>query len=181
MNDEFKTKTNEPFAVLQVPESYLEKLPDKFASELELVIGLKVLIMAQDVRLLMRGEARSEVERMYDEIEAFLDKPTDPSEMTVDEMRAEVKRLEDRRGEIGNQIGEISQNLATLICPYSVGDVLVNKKGERARIKRIRYSGFEFGCGYLLNGVYIKKDGSDGIRRCHFYGTDAWKKEGADE
>jgi hypothetical protein len=107
MNDEFKTRTNESFAILQIPENYLEKLPDNFASELELVIGLKILIMSQDVRLLMRGEARSEVERMYEEIEAFLDKPTDPSEMTVDEMRAEVERLIERQVSIQKRIEKL--------------------------------------------------------------------------
>lgn len=74
MNQEITTKSNEPFAVLKVPDDILADLVDKpqLIEELKKLIGVKVLIIGERVNLFMGKMAREEVERLHQDIHNFL-------------------------------------------------------------------------------------------------------------
>lgn len=108
--------------------------------------------------------------------------------MTNEELMAEIDRLENKRGELRVQVGRLCQTLAARTCPYKVGDVLVSRGGEHARIDEIRGAepGTTYGPLYRMSGVYLKNDGTPAMnpgrrntmpRVCGFREWDEWRKE----
>jgi len=68
------------------------------------------------------------------------------------------------------------QDYANLMCPYKVGGILVNNKGDKARLSRIEFASLS-GIGFKLYGVKIKKDGSDYSFTTGLHGYQGWRKE----
>lgn len=109
-----------------------------------------------------------------------------PEDMTPDEIRNEISELQAKRGEIDARLGALRIRLALIICPYRVGEELVNRHGVKARISEIvAPSGTdEFEKGYGLRGFYLKKDGepqkmpgrSFGPRYCAFAEWEGWER-----
>lgn len=109
-----------------------------------------------------------------------------PEDMTPAEIKAEIADLVERRGEIDGRLGALRLRLALDACPYQVGEVLVNRQGERARIDEIRASSSVLHeGGYALSGIYLKKDGTPAMnpgrdnerpRQCNFNSWDQWKR-----
>ena len=98
-------------------------------------------------------------------------------------VESELKALKIARDDILAQldpiekhIREYEQRRAELLCPYKVGDVLVNDRGERAQIVAIRRPGI-FDKGYGLSGRYIKKDGTPWKNRTASFWSGTWTKE----
>jgi hypothetical protein len=69
------------------------------------------------------------------------------------------------------ELADITQKRAEYICPFKVGDVLVNKYGKVAKVLRI-YPGY---AGYRMNGEYRRKNGTYG-RVGELSGWADWKK-----
>lgn len=111
-------------------------------------------------------------------------------DMTHAEINAEIDALEEQRGRINDYLGELRRRLALDACPYQVGDVLVNKNGERARIDEIGADKIHRG-QYRLVGLYLKADGTPArnpgrdntsFRFCPFHEWNGWKRpEGGSE
>jgi len=85
-------------------------------------------------------------------------------------------------------ISKAERERALLVCPFEVGDILVNFHGERAQVETIEpptsYNGDQ---GYNLTGFYVKKDGTPAMnpgrdntrpRICTFWLYEPWQKEG---
>ena len=91
----------------------------------------------------------------------------------LDEKIAIVEIALDRaRGELA----ELRRRRVALVCPYSVGDIMVNQRGERGRITAINYA--DNNKGYGLLGRKVKKDGANSEYNQYFnYSWDNWKKE----
>jgi len=107
-----------------------------------------------------------------------------PEDMTPTEINAEINDLEEQRGHISERLGALRFRLALDACPYQVGDVLVNRMGERARVDQIG-PGEYFRGVYRLFGVYLKADGTPARnpgrdntrpRTCRFNSWEDWKR-----
>ena len=107
-----------------------------------------------------------------------------PENMTPAEINREIGKLEEGRGKIIGRLGALRLRLALDACPYQVGEILVNQRGDRARIDNIGTSK-HYGEKYQLSGVYLKKDGTPAVnpgrdndrpRACHFEEYDKWKR-----
>jgi len=108
-----------------------------------------------------------------------------PEDMTPLEINQEVAALEGQRGKIVARLYSLRLRLALDACPYRVGEILVNRHGQRARINHITSaSQYSVGPLYSLRGVYLKKDGAPArnpgrdntrSRICRFDSWDKWK------
>ena len=84
----------------------------------------------------------------------------------------EIKKLEEERGRIRSELREAKDKRANFLCPFKVGDSLINKNNKKAVVKRI-YDGYS---DYTMNVSMIRKDGTQG-RIARAYDWDDWKKE----
>lgn len=75
----FKTEDGKDFAVLQVPPWLIGEICENpnIAEEIKRLIGVRVLIVSQDVNLVLGEMAKSEVKRLHSEIERFLNEGED--------------------------------------------------------------------------------------------------------
>lgn len=89
-------------------------------------------------------------------------------------LKAEIAELDLQIKFLGTQRGQKRTELAALFCPFKVGDILVNEKGQRAQITSIA-PGY-FSDGYKMTGAYYKRDGTLGIREGELWHED-WSKE----
>ena len=83
----------------------------------------------------------------------------------------EIKKLEEEQKRIGAELSEANQRKADFLCPYKVGDILVDKKGRQARVAKI-YPGY---MGYHVKLQYILKSGKEGLVTHKLYVLDGWK------
>ena len=85
---------------------------------------------------------------------------------------AEIKKLEEEEDRIIGELREAENKRANFLCPFKVGDSLINRNNKKAVVMRIynRYS------GYAMNVSMIRKDGTQG-RIARAYEWDDWKKE----
>jgi hypothetical protein len=88
--------------------------------------------------------------------------------MSIEELKANLKRETEELNRVNARVNELKLALAIAQCPYKIGDIVVNKKGKRARITEIT-TGYQT---YQLIGATIRKDGSDGA-----VGMLAWWQE----
>jgi len=108
-----------------------------------------------------------------------------PEDMTPQEINAAIAELESQIGTRQVRHGALRLRLALDPCPYQVGEVLVNRQGERGRIDEIYASQSVLHEGYAMRGVYLKKDGTPQMnpgrdnqrpRLCPFYSWEDWKR-----
>ena len=84
----------------------------------------------------------------------------------------ELKSLLGEQARINQELGEVRLKRAKFLCPFEIGDTLIDRKGKKARIVSIN-SGYG---DYALRGAIIRKDGKPG-RITRLYSWDDWKKE----
>lgn len=111
-----------------------------------------------------------------------------PEDMTPQEINAEISNLRTQREQISGRLHALRLRLALDACPYQVGEVLVNRTGERGRIDEIGIPGNLDGQAFSLSGVYLKKDGTVAMnpgrdnlkpRFNPFYSWEEWKRPDA--
>ena len=85
---------------------------------------------------------------------------------------AEIKKLEEEEDRIGSELREAEDKRANFLCPFKLGDSLINKNNKNAVVVRI-YAGYS---DYEMNVSMIRKDGTQG-RIAKAYKWDNWKKE----
>ncbi|KKL98289.1 hypothetical protein LCGC14_1825900 [marine sediment metagenome] len=89
-----------------------------------------------------------------------------------------IAELETRHRLLGEELNALRLERAITVCPYSIGQVMIQGRGvrggQRARIRAIRSDG---GMGYRLLGVLLKQDGSEGKRITEFRNCDEWYPE----
>ena len=86
---------------------------------------------------------------------------------------AEIKKLEVERDRIGSELSEARDKRAKFICPFKIGDTLINRNNKKAVVVRI-YAGYS---DYQMNISMTRKDGTPG-RIAKAYDWDSWEKEG---
>ena len=87
----------------------------------------------------------------------------------------EINNLETRIGVAGTELGILKKKRAEYFCPYKVGQILVNKKGQRVEITAI-LSGWSFP-DYKLKGQHILKSGERSQITRTLYDWDDWKPD----
>lgn len=78
--------------------------------------------------------------------------------MTVDELENKRMELYKQIKELQKQQHAIEQQIAKSLCPFKVGDRIVNDHEQEAEITGVRYCGWR-DCKYILFGSRIKKNG----------------------
>jgi len=109
-----------------------------------------------------------------------------PEDMTPAEIKAEIEDLGKRLSEGNARLFRLRLRLALDACPYQVGEVLVNRLGQRGRVDAIHAQQYG-GEGYQLSGIWLKKDGTPAMnpgrdntspRVNGFSSWEEWKREG---
>ena len=85
---------------------------------------------------------------------------------------AEIKKLEEEEDRIGSELREAEDKRANFLCPFKVGDSIINRKNKKAVVVRI-YASYS---DYAMNISMIRKDGTQG-RIARAYDWDNWEKE----
>jgi len=118
-------------------------------------------------------------------------------EAKIKNLTAELAELEERHKRVkelvldpfDRRIRDLKKERAELCCPFQVGEILVNKHGERAQVESIEPGADRYGRGnadYSLRGFFVKKDGTpwkasgrgrDHTRGCDFDLYGPWSKE----
>jgi len=92
--------------------------------------------------------------------------------MTLDK---QIKALEEQIDELREKLKNLKQEKAELLCPYRVGEILVDKHGRQAKLATIIPSSWQ---DYEMIGTFLKKDGTEGKRTGELYSWDGWKRQG---
>ena len=99
------------------------------------------------------------------------------------EKEARIKELKHLIGEDAQTIREASgrraenrAELALLLCPYKVGDTIVDKRGRHAVISKIQPGRYSMGNDFALYGHILKKDKTPGKLERTLYHYDSWRK-----
>ena len=92
-------------------------------------------------------------------------KKESPFDQEIGELKHQMEGLRER-------LRSLEQSRANYLSPFEVGDLMVNKKGEKAIITSIHHSYDSFS----LHGDRLRKDGSQG-RNMKIYAWDGWKRE----
>jgi hypothetical protein len=82
-----------------------------------------------------------------------------PEDMTPHEIKDEIEILVARQAEDHGREYQLRLRLALDACPYKIGDVLVNRRGERARVDSIGIPSWRHN-QFSISGVYLKADGT---------------------
>ena len=80
--------------------------------------------------------------------------------MSVETLNIKAECLENEIGAKSLELKAIRQEIAEILCPYLVGDIIVNGKdlNQKVIVESISYGGWS--CKYKVTGKKIKKDGS---------------------
>jgi len=87
------------------------------------------------------------------------------------EYDAKIAELERAETELRLQRRALEQLRAESLCPFKIGEVLTDKRGVRAILKRI-YVNYN---GYAMDAARLRKDGSEG-RMMRLNDWDNWGK-----
>jgi hypothetical protein len=79
-------------------------------------------------------------------------------ENNIEALREEVKKKTNEVNKAFDKLHEAEEALALAVCPFKIGQVIINNNGRKARVRRITRGYPEF----KIYGANIKKDGSDG-------------------
>jgi len=90
--------------------------------------------------------------------------------VNIELLKTKIKEASDRIDNENAYITKTKQEIADHLCPFKVGERVVNNQGEREIVDSIRYS--VWGCGYNLKTFKIKKDGQP-----YKYSSDVWDVE----
>ena len=84
--------------------------------------------------------------------------------MNIDQLNAAIKEKEQQQMDLANQLGDLRQHKAEMLCPFKVGDVgILNGyifKGYKAKIIKIRAKYNDWRCDVVVlkaNGDISKK------------------------
>ena len=90
----------------------------------------------------------------------------------MSELNERIATLEGQKEQIQAELNPLYQQRAEDSCPFKVGDILVDERGRRARLMKIRpgWRGVP-----SMWGQFLRKDGSEG-REGELYGFDGWKE-----
>ncbi len=77
--------------------------------------------------------------------------------------------------DVRSRLNQLLQERAEYLCPFKVGQQLVNKRGKKAVITRIGSEGY--GDGYRLTGRSLKANGKPGAKERRLYEWDGWKEK----
>lgn len=88
-----------------------------------------------------------------------------------EELRIQIKIAEDEQITQGLAKSELRLELANLMCPFKVGDIIVNDKGKKFYIDAI-LGGGEFQDAYNLIGARVKKNGEPYNEKNRIYSWD---------
>ena len=84
--------------------------------------------------------------------------------MNIDQLNAAIKEKEQQQMDLANQLGDLRQQKAEMLCPFKVGDVgILNGytfKGYKAKIIKIRAKYNDWCCDVVVlkaNGDISKK------------------------
>ena len=86
-------------------------------------------------------------------------------------------QLADIEKEIDHRLNirrELRQQLADANCPFIIGEKVINKRGDKAEVIRIKWSCFSE--GYKLVVKKIKKNGDLYQNESEAWHSDQWKK-----
>ena len=92
------------------------------------------------------------------------------------EYDAQIAELITQEEKLCQQREGLEQLRAEQLCPFKVGDVLIDRRGHKAVVKAIFAPSWQSE-GYAMRGAMLRKDGSEG-RIAKLYIWDKWKKEG---
>lgn len=87
----------------------------------------------------------------------------------------EVSILKKSIEEIEIKLAKVEQRRADYLCPYKVGQMLVNSKGRQAKIVVIKPARWN-DKGYDLTGYYVLANGTLGKVRHELYSFEGWVK-----
>lgn len=108
-----------------------------------------------------------------------------PEDMTPQEIAQELSELEAQINTRQARHSHLRRRLALDACPYHVGEILVNRHGDRGRIDEIGASTSVLHGSYAMRGVYLRKDGTPAVnpgrdnyrpRFCGFMEWEDWKR-----
>ena len=78
---------------------------------------------------------------------------------TVEELEAEIKRLDELIAPLSDKRAECKQAILNMKSPFKAGDIIEWNGGRRGRVEQV----IPWVCGYPMWSVTrIRKDGSDG-------------------
>ncbi len=97
--------------------------------------------------------------------------------MDLATLNQQIEELESQQRSIRLKLEPLYQERAEANTPFSIGDVLVDRTGRRARVVRIS-EGWSQGSPNIL-GLRLRKDGKEG-RKMVLYSWDKWQKEQPD-
>ena len=92
---------------------------------------------------------------------------TTPYDAEIAQLEADLKRLH-------NELGILNQRKADFLCPYEIGQVMVDERSKRAKITNIS---LDWGGNYRLTAHYVLKDGTIGKQPHRLYNFGGWKPE----
>lgn len=107
-----------------------------------------------------------------------------PEDMKPQEINDEIKVLVARQSDDHAREYQLRLRVALDACPYKIGETLVNRRGEKARVDGIGIPSWR-NEEYSLSGVYLKADGTPAMnpgrdnkrpRVCNFDSMDEWKR-----
>ena len=90
--------------------------------------------------------------------------------MDVQALKAKIKDAEDRISKEKEYVRQAKQDIAEHLCPFKVGDEVINKNGDRQIVASIRYCGWSR-AGYDFKIFKIKKDGTPYQQSCDAWGV----------
>ena len=95
--------------------------------------------------------------------------------MNIEELKKEIELRENKIIEEEEAIDKIKQSIADYLCPFVVGEKVVNEDGKIVAIESIKYSRWAL-CGYNGSIRKFKKDGTPYMYPSDCYRIDEYKK-----
>lgn len=104
-------------------------------------------------------------------------KLTGEKKARVDDLQKEAQHLMERASKLRGEARSIIESEAIV----QVGDMVVDRRGARARITKIRGDTAWGGHRFSFRGVRVLKNGTDGKENIQLHSYQGWQKEEANE
>ena len=92
--------------------------------------------------------------------------------MDIDAIKEEIKAKEQEISRLKSYIRSARQEIAEDLCPFKVGDRVINRFGGEEEIASIHYR--DYGIGYCFKVYKIKKNGEPYQCSCEVYNLDKY-------